>query len=1170
MDKQLLQSFNNLSVALQALADTLERNSAREGDSASAIADALKDLDVTEQLRMLNEGIEQINKKNEDLAKGQKNILDGMAKITERQKEQGKKIESTNQAIKAKKERETPGYVPNRAEQKGVSDGVKMILLIAAGILAIGLAFKVLGSVDIKTVVAISLALPLIAFAYKKIAEIKTDLRQMGATLIGLVLFSAAVALSSAFLSYSSTITIEQGLTIILISAAFAVSASSIGKMAESMKGVSIRGLLMMPLVMIVTSFAIAVSSRILERVQPVGLPQMLTAIGIAVVFGVVGYTIGKVAQAASKTSIAGVVLMPFILIATSYAIAKSSEFLSQTKEIGMRQFLTAVGIALVFVVLSFALPMLSRAMQRLSMAEAAMMPFVLVAMSTAITLSSYVLSEARMMSTGRMFNIVLQAITLTVVGIALGLAVFLLDKMGLASEAGVKKAAFAGASILILASTLALSSQILAMGNYTNSPGLLWSIETGLGIMVFGLLAFGMDKLGISPGMAIKGGISIVLIAATIMITSQILSIGDYTKYPSWEWTWQSGAAILAYGLLAVAASFGIMLIPVGAVSILIIAATIVATDYLLGLGSYDKFPPMEWTKATLISIGGFGAAMVGLALFLPLLIPGAFALAGIAFAVLAVDKILAQGDYTKAPSLNYANAVSKLMSTYGTIMVLTGPLLPLLWLGKKSMKMISEAIKESADILSSGNYTGGPTEAWAKGVGISIGAFAPVFKMIVSRGIIGAIFGGGASPEQISSAIRLTSRAIMEAAFYFNNASVAFKGGPTKEWAEGVGGAINAFAPVLAAIKDRGFLGKIFGGNTSPEQMSNAIKVISEAIVDAAEYFAAVNVAFKGGPTKEWAEGVGGAIGAFAPVFDNLQSSGLMGIVSGVSAEDMASAINTVSMGIIDAARLFGKNPVGYSAYPTKEWAQGVGTAITSFGPVFEWASENMGWFSPDEEDLKKVITSVAQGIVQFSRIISGGIFTTKIDPKYMESFQKNISDYMKIMDMLSMKGYGDDTLSGISRTVSTDIAKIASDYDRLTQSVTRLSQAISNIDVEKMTALKTLTGTVVLMSLMDPAQFGDMMDKFEEKAGVLAETINDLETSAAGGQQLSGQTVRQPGPAGPPPESPSMKQIVSSLGRIEQRLASISDSAMSISSYVNQLRASAGSTKSLKTGR
>jgi hypothetical protein len=801
---------------------------------------------------------------------------------------------------------------------------------------------------------------------------------------------------------------------------------------------------------------------------------------------------------------------MPFILIATSYAIAKSSEFLSQTKEIGMRQFLTAVGIALVFVVLSFALPMLSRAMQRLSIAEAAMMPFVLVAMSTAITLSSYVLSEARMMSTGRMFNIVLQAITLTVIGIALGLAVFLLDKMGLASEAGVKKAAFAGASILILASTLALSSQILAMGNYTNSPGLLWSIETGLGIMVFGLLAFGIDKLGISPGMVIKGGISIVLIATTIMITSHILSLGDYTNAPS-----------------------------------------------------------IDWAKATLLTVVGYGVVIAGFSFLLPLLIPGALALAGIALTVLAIDKILALGDYSKAPNMDYANAVTRLIATYGAVMVLAGPMLPLLWLGKKSMKMISEAIKESADILSSGDYTGGPTESWAKGVAISIGAFAPVLKMIASQGIIGAIFGGGASPERISSAIRLTSRAIMEAALYFNSVSVAFKKGPTKEWAEGVGGAINAFAPVFVAIKDRGLLGKIFGGGTSPEKMSKAINVISEGIVNAAKYFASVNTAFTGGPTKEWAEGVGGAIGAFAPVFDNLQSSGLMGLITGASAEDMANAINTVSMGIIDSARLFGNNPVSYSAYPTKEWTQGVGTAITSFGPVFEWASENMGWFSPDEEDLKKVITSVAQGIVQFSRIISGGIFTTKIDPKYMESFHKNISDYMKIMDMLSMKGY-DDSLAGIGRTVSTDIAKIASDYDRLTQSVTRLSQAISNIDVEKMTALKTLTGTVVLMSLMDPAQFGDMMDKFEEKAGVLAETINDLETSAAGGQQLSGQTVRQPGPAGPPPESPSMKQIVSSLGRIEQRLASISDSAMSISSYVNQLRASAGSTKSLKTGR
>ena len=1576
MDKELLQSFNNLSVALQALSDSLQKNAERETDGTSAIADALKTLDVSDQLRMLNTGIEQLAKDGEKLQKAQNDILGKIASVAEKQKEQGKKIETTAEAVRSKKDSGGPDYVPDKSQKSKITDGVKMIVLIAGGLLAVGFAFKLIGAVNIKTVLALSLALPIIAIAYKKIAETKTDLKALVASAKGMVIFSAAVAASSFllarttpiafqkvltaiaiaglftvvsfglgrlvktakdmdtrgllrlplvmvassaaimassyFLARVETVTPGQAFTSILIATTFAVLSLSIGRLAKSVAGVSIKGLFMMPFVLVGASLAILASSYLLAQVQPVSPPQLLTAIGIAIAFTAIGFGLEGIAKAASKVSVLGAVMLPIVLVATSWAIAKSSEYLAMTRPITLMQFITAVAVSAVFVVLSFALPRLAKAVEKINIAKAALMPIVFVTLSLALVASSYILSEIREMSITRMFNVVLQSVMLTIVAVAMGAAVYVLGKMGLDSESGVKKAAAAGATILILSATIALASMILAGGEYTNAPGWRWSLEAGLSIVVFGLLAYGIIKLGIKPTMAIEGGIAIVVIAATILATDFILGAGDYTKKPDWEWTWQTGAAILAYGLLAVAASFGIVPITIGAVAIAIIAAAILATDYILSSGTYEKYPPMEWTGTTLLIMGGFGLMMTAFAVLSPLLVLGAFSLGIIAAAVLAVDSILSEGDFTKGPTFDYAKGVALIMATYGTIMTATGLMLPLLMLGKKSMRLISEAIVESAGILAGGNFTGGPDVKWASGVSLALGAFAPIFKAVSSQGIIGAIFGGGASAEQLSTAIRMISQSIVDAARFFAGANVAFTGGPSKAWSEGVGKAIGAFAPVLSAIKDRGALGAIFGGATTTDQMSSAIRTISFSIVEAAAIFGASTAVFRGGPSESWSEGVGKAIGAFAPVFDRLQSSGLMGMITGVSAKDMSDAVVMVSASLVAAAMVLQNPLVNFDVYPKKEWSEGMGTAIVAFGPALKWASENGGFFGADAEDLKETIIAIADSMVEVSKRLAGGkfdvapnkgyfdtlrasfdsifklysdtdkqdiddfepvlavaeaiaatsrrlasgdyslvvpptwdtttksIFRTQTDlvgmsgpldaeanalvmvaasaivstartlsssdyslvvpatwdvnakslfrtqadlvamsgllttlggvlvmvaagsivstartllsgdyslvvpatwdasakslfrtqadlvgmsgllttlgnilvlvtagsivstartlasgdyslvvpttwdasakslfqtqsdlgdivgifgifdilsniavlsaagtiadtanvlgtgdyyldvspdwgtaavglfntydrmrrelsgvgffsgllgifdrgPSlvavaqeissisrilaagqfreipigFMDGVYRNVRAYMRIVDMLSFRSFGGRFFDRIFGA-AVDIVKIASDYDRLAASMTRLSASINSIDIEKMAALKSLTGTVVLMSLMDTAQFRSMMEELEDKAGVLAGALADAnkanQSPGGGGAAVS---MRAQAPAAPQ-VSPEMKTMLETLSRIEQRLAAISSSATNISSYVNQLRAGGGNN-SLKS--
>ena len=56
---------------------------------------------------------------------------------------------------------------------KDIKSGVGTIMMIAGGVLAIGAAFSIIGKVDFGTVLSLSIALPLIAIAFEKIAQLK-------------------------------------------------------------------------------------------------------------------------------------------------------------------------------------------------------------------------------------------------------------------------------------------------------------------------------------------------------------------------------------------------------------------------------------------------------------------------------------------------------------------------------------------------------------------------------------------------------------------------------------------------------------------------------------------------------------------------------------------------------------------------------------------------------------------------------------------------------------------------------------------------------------------------------------------------------------------------------------------------------------------------------------
>ena len=1076
MDKKLLESFQNLSLALEQLSKTLEESKKDTKPTESSIVDALKSLSITEQLKSIDEGVKKIKDDNKEIIKNQKSLLAAVSK----------------QQTKKPSEYEQMSKTVDRQQQNRIKDGVKMILMIAGGILAIGLAFKLIGGVNLKTVLAISLALPLIAFAFEKVSKVKTTLKDMAIANLGLVMMAVSIVAVSRILQLVVPLSASKLFTAILLSAAFVGMSISIAKIGPKIKDIDTKNLWKLPIVFIAASAAITFSSYILQYVKPVGFFQLLTTIFIASAFAILSFSIHKLADGVKNVDVKNIWKLPIVLVAASVAIAASSFILQTVKPVGIGQLFTTVFIAATFVVISYGLPKLADAISKVSVGKALLMPIILVALSAAIYGSSLILSKVQTIPFMTLLNIAVQAVVLSVISVAMGTVIFIFDKMKIT----LSKAIEGGLSLIAISGAIMASSLLLSMGNYSNAPTLSWTLDSAISILAFGVLAAVGGEL--LPEI-ILGSLAILAIAGTIMLSSKILAAGEYGIYPDFKWSFGVGLSLVTFGLamgvigLISLTGVGALALLAGAASILAIAGTIVGTAAILNQGSFTNYPPLSWAMG------------VGLSLL-----------------------------------------------EFGTAMAISGPLFPLLWIGSKAIPMIANSIVETAAILSTGKFTGGPSLPWAIGTGILMTSFGTA--MLALGAFIGGTLGAGyLALKAGSSAIKLVAQSIVDAAAIL--ATGVYTGGPTESWAKGVGLAISAFAPVYASLSGKGILGIFSGGGPSAKDMANAIRTISQGIVDAALLFSSpeMKVAFEGGPSKDWADGVGGAIAAFAPVISNLNKGGIFGLFTGgLSTEDMTNSIVGISSAIVASAQIF--SGVNFTGGPTEEWSDGISKAITTFAPLIDNLNKGgiFGLFTGglSTDDMTSAIIGISIAITESSLILAKGNYTP-IPMDFINSLSSNVKEVVKLTQYLNgvnLDG-GDETFLGI-RIGSSQISRMANDYQKLSNSISNLSTAIQSLDVDRLTALKTFTGSIVLMSLMDSEQFEDMMNSLENKAKVFVDVINDLDKGVVG-SELSIKT------AGAAQQGPSLQDVVVVLNRIDAKLSQISSSSDNISRYVNEIR-------------
>jgi hypothetical protein len=1044
MDKQLLDGLDNLSEALVMIAEALVK---KGQNNNSATTNALSSGDFSKQIKEINIGILSIKKDTKKILENQQTILE----MSKKKDKKGSLIEEVGEDKKA---------------ESNLKKGVTTILLIAVGVLAIGLAFKLVGNIDFLSVVGLSLAIVLVSIAFEKIAKMNIPINTAIDTSFVMVIMSVGITLSSWVLKAVTPIGLGQAVTAILIAGMFSVISFGIAKLINALgkSGMAELGksILFLPLILPAIALAIALSSWVLKMVTPISFPQAITGILIAGMFSVIAYGITKLVGSFKDMKAneieAAIIGLPLLLPAMALAIAVSSWFLKMIVPIGLYQAFTAILISAVFVVLSYGMEKIAKSISKMDWKDIPKIPVFFTLMALAIATSAVIFSNYSKEINDVTFTMLLKVLILGaamgIVMVIIGVAMRMMGKLSLGDVIKVP------IMFTLLAVAIALSASIFYNFRkeidgitFTSMFKILFfsvCLAISVAIMAAGVMI--VNTLG-GPKDYLTGGISILIIAATIMGASLILGLGDYGNYPDWKWALGVGLSLLGFGTAALllgalvmeTGGLGLAALAIGSVSILVVAATIVATSFILSKGKYGNYPTLGWSLGVGLSMAGFGMAMGTLGMF----ILGSL---GLGMAALVT--------------------------------------------GSEAVLMIAQTIVDSSFILQKGKYSGGPTKDWAEGISLAIGAFAPVYSMLTDGGIMKAIFGSGPTPDQFSEGIITISKGIVNAAEYFAGAKVAFAGGPTKVWAEGVGTAIAAFAPVYAALSSGGF----FSTKVSPDDMKAGILTISDGIIEAANRFNDKSVKFDVNkiPSVTWSKNVSAAIMSFAPVFDFMKDSSMLKSNKG-AADDMVYGINSVAQAIITVAKRFSsvKSNI-WDSYPKKEWISSVKSSIGSFVSIVN-SLKDTDWIELDS------VNRVARRLVNTADILSKGNFNKKIDTNFIKNLSSNILGFATLAKKLTdiNKGAGlVKTMFGLDPVSQTanSMVKLANAYDKMATALKRFGGALSSIDGKKVDVIRRLTGNMAVLAAMNEQAFSSMMSTLESKGSIFANLV-DMDKSKTG---------------------------------------------------------------------
>ena len=166
------------------------------------------------------------------------------------------------------------------------------------------------------------------------------------------------------------------------------------------------------------------------------------------------------------------------------------------------------------------------------------------------------------------------------------------------------------------------------------------------------------------------------------------------------------------------------------------------------------------------------------------------------------------------------------------------------------------------------------------------------------------------------------------------------------------------------------------------------------------------------------------------------------------------------------------------------------------------------------------------------------------------YMTSLANNIKSFIEVSNLLD-----NSKLGNVNNTVD-NIKKISDGYSELAKGLNKIGGELSKIDTDKLQALKNLTGSIVLMSLMDSDQFEKMMSALEDKAKIFVGVMNDLDGGESKGLKTGTSAVKTPS-GGTANNQKTINDLYLVMSSVDASLSSIAKSSGNVCKYVDEIR-------------
>jgi hypothetical protein len=666
LDEKYIDALKSFTDALEQIVETLK--SQQKSGKSDTVNDMLKNMPTGN----INKVIKDLKKTTE---KGFKDVKDDNQKIL-------KKIEG----IRQQKESGSFEKIEDPKNKKKIVDGIKVVILIAAGVLALGMAFKIIGKVDFLSVVALSTAMLAMSIAFSKVADIK-NLTYSKIFKIALILpiMAAGLALSAWFLRGAPSFSLMQGLSIAIVAGALGIATFLISKALSNINSKSLIMIPLIPILLPLIALGIVKSSIILKDIQQLTLMQVLSVALVGLAIGVATIGIAIALRFMKKISWKEMLALPIMIPLIAMSIVMASSILKDFEPIRNPLQLLLGSFVIGLSLLAFAPTIWILGKMGISQLIKGAIGVLLVAGSIlgVAWIFSFLPDNMKypgfMWTLGTGLSLLLFGVAAVAVGLLASLVTPLVFGIGLLS-------------LLAVAGSMVGVSLILNEGVYDKYPPLAWALGVGGSLILFSIAAIAASVAGLASaiGSLFTGGEDpLARMARSMTEVSFALQGGKWDgNYPKYEWALGVGTALTLFaGATVIAAGSDLATAITGFFTgnkdpLKTLAQSMVNVSKIVQGGKWSgNYPKYEWSI-------GVGTAMVlfaGVTVLagtanLASSILGFFSgkkdpLMALAQSMVDVSKKLQEGNWGENyPKMEWAINVAAIMGVFSAITVLAG----------------------------------------------------------------------------------------------------------------------------------------------------------------------------------------------------------------------------------------------------------------------------------------------------------------------------------------------------------------------------------------------------------------------------------------------------------------------------------------------------------------